>query len=799
MNILKKILGSGQKDDLVVIPSGQLIISRSPSSPKSESECLYNDAVAAIRPTSITFNYQLVVQKAYEEGEQQLKDDEENDDSLLEEIESGDERTFLISQDLEFHKYINADGNTTIVWKDVSGDDGDKFAFVCDISVSENLIDQFMKTIWKCEFERKYKRSSNLATDADLVEFHYDFSKHMSSNIFDSNELMDSGEYVQSTEDDDDDDDDDEEEFKDAMTGSPAKIPYEKVAAPISFSNKKKKNLVAPDGDSLVSNTCELHFFDSVETAFVSKESGAVANVVDAGKWEYWLIIKSKDKVLLAAKIDENMSPTFNYDHLCFIFNYIVDEDEGTSWLLKFAEFDALSDFQTGLMQALWESLNKAKWGKIKKEDQDYIVDAFNDLKIDGCKDDADKLEDSSAEEEEEEEEEPQEEECSKTLRSGKKTLSYISDDAASVARFKSNKEKNKALAVSYSNERSYVVRGNKIGVFKSNDNNSLDFYTAIENIKNTSGKTFTPERIMLHGEDSSLILKDPSRIGNLYKMDLTKGQVVEEYNAGKPDAKLDVLEVNPTKKFSQLTNEQTFLGLSKNGLFKIDPRISGNNLVESELKQYLSKTNFSAITSTAQGNIAVASKDGEIKLFDRLGINAKTRLPGLGEEIRGLDVSADGRWVLATCSTFLLLIDAQIKEGKNAGTTGFLKSFSKDSKPIPKMLQLLPQHVVLMRQHTKKPIEFTFARFNTGLESKETTIISSSGPYVIRWSLRKILKGDREPYLIKRYGMEVIADEFTYGSDKNAIVTMSDDVALVNKKRFLKPSRETFSDTKRY
>lgn len=824
------MLGSAQKDDLLVLPSGQLVLSRSPSSPKSESECLYNDAVASIRQTSVPHNYQLVVQRAIEDGEEQLKGDETTDDSLLDELEatsSGDERTFLIDQELNFHKYINTDGNTTVVWKDVSGDDGDKFAFICDTSVKESLIDQFLATVCRCQYERKYKKSSAGVTEQDLLEFKYDPSKETALNkdLFHENgDFPSSSDDYPSTESGeeedvyDDDDDDDDDEFKDAVSGSPAKEKESasdsnnasKLYQPVQFKettklDKTKK--VELEGTTILEIPAELHFFNPEETSFVLKTDNTNAKIIDAGDWKYWLVVEDKlsKNVLLSSLIGQDMSPTFNYDHLCFIYNYVVDDD-ATSWLLKFEEFEILHEFQTGFMHALWETLNKTKFGKIKEQDQDYIVDALNDLKLEDYEDEVKEIEKYEDNNEEEEEDYSGGEENygkPKILRSGvkKQEQEYDSDDdddEAAHSAFRSSNAKNKALAVSSTDDRSYVVRGDKIGVFKlTEDQNSVDFYTAIENIKNLKGQSFDPEKVMLHTKDTSLIMQDPSSKSNLYRMDLNRGQVVEEYKVGQSDTDINVVEFNPTQKFSQATNEETFLGLSQNGLFKIDPRLAGNNLVESEYKKYLSKTNFTAIATNAQGNIAVASKDGEIKLFDRLGINAKTRLPGLGEEIKGLDVSADGRWVLATCQTYLLLVEVQIKDGKNSGTTGFLKSFPKDAKPIPKILQLLPQHVSVMRQHTKKPLDFTVAHFNTGFDFKETSIISSSGPYVVRWSLRKILRGDKEPYLIKKYDVEVTADNFMFGTDNNAIVTTSDDVALVNKKKFKKPTRVTLGTSK--
>lgn len=60
------------------------------------------------------------------------------------------------------------------------------------------------------------------------------------------------------------------------------------------------------------------------------------------------------------------------------------------------------------------------------------------------------------------------------------------------------------------------------------------------------------------------------------------------------------------------------------NGLFRIDPRVDGNKLVESQYKQYASKNDFSAAVTTESGKIAVASNKGDIRLFDSVGKNAK-------------------------------------------------------------------------------------------------------------------------------------------------------------------------------
>ena len=58
--------------------------------------------------------------------------------------------------------------------------------------------------------------------------------------------------------------------------------------------------------------------------------------------------------------------------------------------------------------------------------------------------------------------------------------------------------EKNSQLTVGYNNDRSFVVRGNQIGVFKHNPD-SLEFSTTIQDIKGMNGKTFSPSKVPLH------------------------------------------------------------------------------------------------------------------------------------------------------------------------------------------------------------------------------------------------------------------------------------------------------------
>jgi hypothetical protein len=249
-------------------------------------------------------------------------------------------------------------------------------------------------------------------------------------------------------------------------------------------------------------------------------------------------------------------------------------------------------------------------------------------------------------------------------------------------------------------------------GLISSSRALQLKFLTSIVGIATPDGKKgFVPSKVMLHDQDTSMILQNPLTPGSLYKLNLETGKVIEEYKVTEDFA---VSNFIPDAKYAQTTQQQTFIGLSSNGVFRIDPRLQGNKLVDSQFKQYATKNDFSVAATTESGRLAVASNKGDIRLFDAIGKNAKTALPALGDPILGIDVSADGRWVLATCAKYLLLIDTLIPEGagRYGGSSGFDRSFPAAQKPTPKRLQLRPEHVAYMEENTKNGICFTPAKF---------------------------------------------------------------------------------------
>jgi hypothetical protein len=760
---------------MIELSQGQLYLVR-PLSPKGYSELIFKDAAARIRRTGQDFQYQLVVQRAYEEGEEELLDDEDGEDADPADLTGErDEKTFLVDESLHFRSEIREGGEKVLAWRDLSGDAGDLYEFVCDKSTDAAQVQEFEITAVKCQYERKYRKSHQTATEQELSHFVFDSEQPIPSaspnapsaqspvsmpSVGSSSALINSA----------------NSSSKRAKT--PSKVPHGPPQTPQRDEAPTEAPPAAehPEALSILAyETAELHLFDFVSGSFIIQDPATKATVAEVGKWKYWLQITGKDRDWLGQEVVADINPVFNFEFLSFIFVAYTPDGQAYSWLLRFKDQDTIVRFQEGLMQALWEQLNEMKWNKSKEDEREYVLEAFQDLT----------MEDAPPEEEEEEEEEAEEDD-------GQRSEHYDSDEYEDdVVTRDDDGNINSQLAVGYKHDRSFVVRGSKIGVFKHTPNNNLEFSTNISKVETPKGRLFNPKKVMLHAEDTNMILQDGADPNSLYRMDLEYGKIVDEW---KVHDDIPVETFAPGSKFSQMTGEQTFLGLSRNALYRIDPRLAGNKLVESELKQYVSKNDFSAAATTDKGYIAVASNKGDIRMFDRLGINAKTHIPALGEPIIGLDVSADGRWVLATCRTYLLLIDALQKEGKNEGKLGFEKSFGKDSKPQPRRLGLTPSHVAQFQHETGSPLSFTPARFNTGEGVSETSIITATGPFIVTWNLKKVLRGSKDPYSIKRYSEEVKADNFKYGSDKNVIVALPNEVNMVAKQSFKKPTRESIA-----
>ncbi|KAJ7638872.1 VID27 cytoplasmic protein-domain-containing protein [Roridomyces roridus] len=747
MNIFKSLIGKVWQDpnaaEVVKIPAGQLYLVR-PGNIRTSRECIYNDAIATIRRVStVEHHFQLVITRVYEDGDQELLEDED---------ETDEEKTFLIAEELEFRPGETTDGEPTFAWRDLQGDVDEFYEYVA-LNTNAATRAFFETCMYRAMYERKYKAGADNVSDEQLQEFIWQ------------------------------------------APAAPQPARRKKVAEE-SPKGKGRATEVSPLAHLpvLIVKEADLFFWDP-ELEHFAEHGPVTAKLlrVSDSTFVSWLTASSSDGDLLTHKITDNMSARWTSKMRSLTWTHTGEDKVPTSWVLRFATSEDYEAFMKAFSQVLWETLYQTAWGKMKPEDQKYVMSASEDVEMPDVSEEEERRRksnqslvslvgpclflvtlspipaDDSDSEEEEDVQEEDEEDRPPPLGKG---------------------ERNSHLTVGYRGDRSYVVRGSKIGYFTRGSDHQMKYGGTIDGLS-YKGTEFKPEQVMLHDQDSKMILKNPGNPHALYSLDLERGKIVDEW---KVHDDITVDHMAPQNKFAPTTHEQTLVGASHNALFLIDPRVSGTKMVETQFKQYVSKNKFSGVATTKEGKLAVASEKGDIRLFDSIGKIAKTALPPLGDPITGIDVTADGRYVVATTKTYLLLIDTLIGEGRYAGSLGFDRSFPAAAKPIPRRLQLRNEHISYMNHD----ISFSPARFNQSETDAENAIVTSTGQFVIAWDFNKVKKGQLDKYEIKKYEDMVVQDNFRFGDDKEIIVALANNVVAVNKQQLKRPTRHSLGVPRR-
>lgn len=553
--------------------------------------------------------------------------------------------------------------------------------------------------------------------------------------------------------------------YSDSTRNKNASVGEKSQDAPLP---QAKKNLPV-----IISEPATLYLWD-LEAERFRLQGEVEASIVENGLRDFWLQADGPE-TWGSHKITSELNPKFATQVHSITWNQLSPRGLQQSYCFRFKDQEAFERFKEAFIRCQYEMLNDITWEKVKPDERTYAIRSYDE---DVVMRDAD--------EDDEEDEEAIESELAGAEEEEEEEELYEPEDDPQAKAFK-NGGVNKQLTVS--KDRSYVENQGRIGVFKnSEDTGELQYIATINKLVAPKGKAFIPKKMMLHNQEANMVLQNPDAPNSLFNLDIETGKVVEEW---KVHESVPVDHIAPNTKFSQVQAERTLVGASHNALFRIDPRISGNKMVDSEYKQYASKNAFSGVATTANGRVAVASEKGDIRLFDVIGKNAKTALPPLGDPIIGVDVTANGRYIVATTKTYLLLIDTLIGEGRYKGQLGFDRSFPADAKPMPKRLQLKPEHVLYM----DNKVSFTPARFNSTEEGvEENLIVTGNGQFVVAWDFNKVKKGILDKYHIKWYPKRVVQDDFKFGADKEIIVALEDNVLSTTRSLLKVPNRQSLA-----
>ncbi|XP_054791598.1 protein CYPRO4-like isoform X2 [Prosopis cineraria] len=204
--------------------------------------------------------------------------------------------------------------------------------------------------------------------------------------------------------------------------------------------------------------------------------------------------------------------------------------------------------------------------------------------------------------------------------------------------------------------------------------------------------------KAILMRAETDMLLMSPMKKGrphasSLHQLDLETAKIVHEWKFEKDRVDISMRDITNDTKGSQLDpSNSTFLGLADNMLCQWDMR-DGKGVVQNSPVLHWNHgylfsrgTNFQCFVTTGDGSIFVGSLDGRIRLYSKTSMwQSKTIFPGLGSPITHVDVTYDGRWVLGTTDTYLILI-CNLHTAKDGETEdGFMGI-------MPRLLKLSPQ-----------------------------------------------------------------------------------------------------------
>ncbi|XP_068643211.1 protein CYPRO4-like [Aristolochia californica] len=271
-----------------------------------------------------------------------------------------------------------------------------------------------------------------------------------------------------------------------------------------------------------------------------------------------------------------------------------------------------------------------------------------------------------------------------------------------------------------------------------------------------------TPKKALLMKAETNMLLMSPMTDGKphargLHQLDIETGRIVTDWKFEKDGADITMRDITNDNKGSQLDpSASTFLGLDDNRLCQWDMRdrkgivqtiVSGDTPVLNwnQGHQFSRGTNFQCFATTGDGSIVVGSLDGKIRLYSRTSMRmAKTAFPGLGSPITHVDVTYDGKWILGTTNTYLILICTVFIDKDGKSKTGFTGRMG-NRIAAPRLLKLTPLDSHLAGVNN----QFHGGQFSWVTENgkQERHLVASVGKFSIIWNFQQVKNSNHGCY----------------------------------------------------
>lgn len=457
--------------------------------------------------------------------------------------------------------------------------------------------------------------------------------------------------------------------------------------------------------------------------------------------WTYVLKIgrRFEEKPFTTTLINSDLITRFDFEKLSVYLNICSNDGKVNIWEAEFKNKEQYDDFQKVFTVLKWQQKKKQIYSPSTTTQSILLDEMLN------------QHDDQTVNKENNESEKGK-------LTDDSIDISIKIDNEKSFKKFGQNSR----FVLNPVDKQLYVWSNNNISVFKT-VNKDVKFVNAIK-LEEADGlnNNFSPRKMIVKDNSTNLIVQSESSPSNLYQVDLVKGKIVENWRI------YDLQDITTNKKFGDLLNDPTFLGVTSNYMCKFDTRLK-DNIKAYTGREYASNVLFQNIETTTGGHIAIGSQTGEIKLYSGLNINASVALPSHGD-ITNLCISSTGRYILATGHRELLLTDL-------GDDRGFSRRFHIGAKPTPKRITITLSHWKYIEQSSSsKNISFYKAILNdTPWNLEPTSIVTSIGNFVIRWNL-----GNLSKYDIYHYTSNVIGVSIDINNSKNIIVTCENEIDII-------------------
>ncbi|MCD7458748.1 Protein cypro4 [Datura stramonium] len=270
-----------------------------------------------------------------------------------------------------------------------------------------------------------------------------------------------------------------------------------------------------------------------------------------------------------------------------------------------------------------------------------------------------------------------------------------------------------------------------------------------------------TPRKALLLRAETNMLLMSPvtdrkPHSRGLHQFDIETGKVVTEWKFEKDGTDITMRDITNDSKGAQMDpSGSTFLGLDDNRLCRWDMRDRHGmvqNLVDESTPvlnwtqghQFSRGTNFQCFATTGDGSIVVGSLDGKIRLYSSSSMRqAKTAFPGLGSPITHVDVTYDGKWILGTTDTYLILICTLFVDKNGSTKTGFAGRMGNKIS-APRLLKLNP-----LDSHMAGANKFRSAQFSWVTENgkQERHLVATVGKFSVIWNFQQVKDGSHDCY----------------------------------------------------